>query len=91
MHALLTSVSIQSGHEDEALEHLKSKVVPRVKEATGIVFGCWLVPQDGHGYAFLVFESEEAARGAADMAKNAPRPDSVTFDTIEVREVVAQV
>ena len=91
MHAVVTRVSIQSGHEDEAMEHLKTNVVPRVKEAPGIVSGYWLVPKDGHGFAFVVFESEEAARGAAEMAKNAPRPDSVTFDSIEVREVVAQV
>lgn len=50
-----------------------------------------MVPEDGHGFAFVVFESEEAARGAAEMAKNAPGPDSVVFDSIEVREVVAQV
>ena len=91
MHAVVTKVSIQSGHEDEAREHLASNVVPRVKQAPGVVAGFWLAPQDGHGSAMVVFESEEAARAAADMAQNAPRPDSVTFDSVEVREVIAQV
>lgn len=39
----------------------------------------------------ILFESEEAARAGADMAQNSPRPDFVTFDTVEVCEVVAQV
>ncbi|HEX9374645.1 MAG TPA: antibiotic biosynthesis monooxygenase [Actinomycetota bacterium] len=91
MHALVAGVAVQSGHEEEALEHLKTNVVPRVKEAPGVVAGFWLASQDGHGLAFIVWESEDAAQRGAEMARNAPRPESVTFDSIEVREVVAQV
>ncbi len=91
MHAVVSHVSIQSGHEDESLEHLRTNVVPRVKQAPGAVAGYWLNPEGGKGFAFIVFESEEAARAAADMARNAPRPESVTFDSIEVREVIEQV
>jgi hypothetical protein len=91
MHALVSTVSIQSGHEEEALEHLKANVLPRVKEAPGIVAGYWLAPQEGRGLAIVVFQSEEAARAAAEVAQNAPRPESVTFDSVELREVFAQV
>jgi hypothetical protein len=91
MHAVVSTVSIQSGHEAEAREHLKANVVPRVKEAPGVVAGYWLAPQGGHGLAIVVFQSEEAARAAAEVAQNAPRPDSVTFDSVELREVFAQV
>ena len=37
----------------------------------------------------VIFENEEAARAAADNIPNLPTPDFVTFDNIEVREVVA--
>ena len=91
MHAVVTQVSIQSGHDDESLEFLRSNVVPRVKQAPGVVAGYWLTPQAGKGFAFLVFESEGAARAAAEMAQNAPRPEWVTFDSVEVREIIEQV
>jgi heme-degrading monooxygenase HmoA len=90
VHAVVGNVTIQSGHEEESLEHLKTNVVSRVKESPGLVAGYWLAPRDGHGFALLVWESEEAAQRGVEMAQNAPRPDSVTFDSLEVREVIAQ-
>jgi heme-degrading monooxygenase HmoA len=91
MHAVITQVSIQSGHEEESLEHLRTNVIPRVKEAPGVVAGYWVAPKDGHGMAVTVWESEEAARKSIEMAQSAPRPDSVTFDSFEVGEVIAHV
>jgi hypothetical protein len=91
MHAVVSRVRIQSGHEDESLEHLRTNVLPRVQQAPGVVAGYWLAPQDGQGFAFIVFQSEEAARAAAEMAQTAPRPDSLTFDSVDVREVIEQV
>jgi hypothetical protein len=91
MHAVVARVSVQSGREDEAREHLLTNVVPRVKQAPGLVAGYWAAPKDGHGSGFIVFESEEAAKAAREMAVNSPQPESVTFDSIEVHEVVASV
>ena len=91
MHAVVGKVSIQAGREDEAKEFLKTNVLPMVKQAPGVISGYWLGPQGGHGMGVTFYESEEAARGAAEMAKNSPRPDYVTFDSIEVLEVFAQV
>jgi heme-degrading monooxygenase HmoA len=91
MHAVVAQVSIQSGHEEESLEHLRTNVVPRVKQAPGVVAGYWLGPKDGHGMAVTIWDSEEAARNSIEMARNAPRPDSVTFDGFEVREVIGNV
>jgi hypothetical protein len=90
VHAVIGKVSIETGREAEATEHLKTNVVPRVKDAPGVVAGYWLAPQDGHGLGITLFESEEAARQGAEMAQNAPRPDFVTFDSIEVHQVIAQ-
>jgi hypothetical protein len=91
MHAVIGKVSIEAGREDEAAEHLKTNVLPRVREAPGVVAGYWVAPQDGHGMGITIFESEDAARQGAQMAQNAPRPDFITFDTVEVQEVIGQV
>ena len=92
MHAVLVNVTIEPGHGDEAQAQLETNVVPQVKEAPGVVSGYWMRSSDGqHGSSVILFENEEAARAAADMIPNTPRPDFITFDSIEVREVVAQV
>jgi hypothetical protein len=91
MHAVIGKVSIEAGREDEATDHLNANVLPRVREAPGVVAGYWVAPQDGHGMGITIFDSEEAARQGAEMARNAPRPDFITFDSIEVQEVIGQV
>ncbi|HYT80289.1 MAG TPA: hypothetical protein VEQ37_13770 [Actinomycetota bacterium] len=91
MHAVVGSVSIESGREDESTEFLKTNVLPLVKQAPGVVGGYWLAPEGGHGMGITFFETEEAARAAVEMAQSGPRPDFVTWDSIEVREVIAQL
>jgi hypothetical protein len=91
MHAVIGKVSIEPGREDEAADHLRTNVLPRVKEAPGVVAAYWVAPQDGHGMGITIFDSEEAARQGAEMAQNAPRPDFVTFDSIEVQEVIEHI
>ena len=92
MHALVVTVSIEPGRSEEAQAQLEANVVPRVKETPGVVSGYWTRSSDGqHGSSIILFENEEAARAAADAIPNFPRPDFITFDSVEVREVVAQV
>jgi hypothetical protein len=91
MYAVFGNVSIQTGHEDDSVEHLKTNVLPRVKQAPGVIAGYWLASQEGHGLGITFYETEEAAREAAKMVQKAPRPDYLTFDSVEVREVIAQV
>jgi hypothetical protein len=91
MWAVVGQVSIQTGREDESQEYLEANVLPRVKQAPGVVAGYWVAPQDGHGLGITLYESEEAARGGAEMARTGPIPDYVTFDSIDVREVIAQI
>jgi hypothetical protein len=91
MHAVMGTVSIESGREDEALGYLRDNVLPMIKQAPGVIAGYWVAPADGKGFGITLYETEEAARGASEMARNAPIPDFVKFDSIEVREVVAQV
>lgn len=90
MHALVVNVSIQPGHSEEGKAELETNVVPRVKEAPGVVAGYWASSPDGaHGTSMVLFESEATAQAGADMARNGPMPDFVTFDKVEVCEVVA--
>ncbi|MDP9299492.1 MAG: hypothetical protein M3P43_01115 [Actinomycetota bacterium] len=92
MHALVVHVSLEPGHDEEGRTELETNVVPRVKQAPRVVAGYWAQSADGeHGYSMILFESEETAQTGADMARNGPRPDFVSFDKVEVCEVVAQI
>jgi len=91
MYAIVGRVRIQAGREDESEEFLKANVLPLVKQAPGVVAGYWLAPKDGLGMGITFFESEEAARRAVEMAQQGPRPDYVTWDSIDALEVIAQI
>jgi hypothetical protein len=91
MHALVVHVSLEQGHREEGRKELETRVVPAVKQAPGVVAGYWSEsPEGDHGYSMVFFESEAAAQAGAEMARNGPRPDFITFDKVEVCEVVAQ-
>jgi hypothetical protein len=90
MHAVVVNATIDSNRTDEAKANLEANVVPMVKQSPGAVCGYWLVPEKGRGLSMVIFDSEETARAAAEMVPNVPRPDFVTIDTIEVREIAAQ-
>jgi hypothetical protein len=90
MHAVVVSVTIddfeESGHD------LRERLVPAIERWPGFVAGYW-VAFDGHesGRAVTVWQSEDAARQAVStMEEGAATDPGVTFESIEVGEVVAQ-
>lgn len=87
MHAVVVRVSISDF--ESAQKGLEEMVVPRVSQAPGFVVGHWTRSDDkSNGLSMIVFESEDAARAAAErIGTNVP--DGVTFEGAEVREVVA--
>ncbi len=87
MYAVLVQVSINDGGSAE--QELRERVVPHVASAPGFVAGYWTRSEDGsNGRSLLVFESKDAAQQLADgMAANVPQ--GVTFESAEVREVIA--
>jgi len=90
MHAVVVKVNI--GDVEKAQQGLRDQVIPRVKQAPGFVAGYWTRSDDGHnGISMIVFDSEEGARRAADMIQGpeAMRPETVTLESVEVREVLA--
>jgi hypothetical protein len=90
MHAVVVRATI--GDPEIAQKGLREQVVPRVSNAPGLVAAYWTRSDDKtNGVSMIVFESEEAARAAAEMIGSAPPPETVTLDSVEVREVVANV
>ena len=90
MHAVVVRVNI--GDPETAEQGLREQVVPQVSKAPGFVAGYWTRSDEGgNGLSMLVFDSEEAARGAAERLQGpeAIRPDTVTIESVEVREVLA--
>jgi heme-degrading monooxygenase HmoA len=86
MHAVVVKVTINELEAAEAL--LQEQVVPRVSQAPGFVAGYWTRSDDKtNGLSVIAFESEDAARAAAEQMP--PPSDAVNVDSIEVREVVA--
>ena len=91
MHAVIARVTIRDF--EVARQGLRDEVVPRVSQAPGFVAGYWTRSEDGgSGLSMLLFESEDAARAAADRIRSdpMPNPDAVSLNDVEVREVVEQ-
>jgi hypothetical protein len=91
MHAVVVSVTIKDQEAAQAM--LEEQVVPRVKDAPGVVNAYWARSDAGQGGSMIVCESEEAARAIAEQIQSGPpaNSDAVSLDSVEVREVVAHV
>ena len=87
MHAVVVNVTIRDLEGGRKM--LEEEVVPRIKQAPGFVAGYWTSSGDDRGMSMMVFESEDAANGAAQFIRSQPASDAVTIDNVEVREVVA--
>jgi hypothetical protein len=85
MHAVVLNVTVTDA--DAATGALRDQVVPQVSGTPGFVTGYWVRLDGGRGTAVVVFESEDAARSAAAEAQ--PPGDLMTFNSVEVGEVVA--
>ena len=85
MHAVVVRVTVNN--PEVADRELREQVVPGVSQAPGFVAGYW-TRKDDTGLSIVIFESEEAANG---MSERVPSivPDTVTLESVEVREVVA--
>jgi heme-degrading monooxygenase HmoA len=89
MHAVVVKVSIEDG--PTATEFLREKIVPGVSQAPGFVAGYWVRLEGGdEGNSVIVFESEDAARAAAEQIRaNVGSNPGVTLNDVTVGEVVA--
>ena len=85
MHAVVVKVTITD--RESATQGLTEQVVPRVSQMPGFVAGYW-TRKDDTGLSMIVFESEENANDASEAVRGGV-PEGVTFEGVEVREVVA--
>ena len=74
---------------DSSGSMVRSNVAPRVREAPGFVSALWMSDGAGRTLNGLVFSSEEAARGALEAARAAPRPSFMHVESVDVFSVLA--
>ena len=88
MHATVTRVTVTEG--ETATKFLREEIVPRVAQAPGFVAGYWVRLEGGdQGTSIVVFESEDAARAAADQVREATESNpGVELNDVTVGEVV---
>jgi hypothetical protein len=87
MHAVVVRSTIHDFERGRKL--LREEGVPRISQAPGFVAGQWVRLDETTGTSMLTFESEEAARAAAEQLRtNPPAGDAVTLNSIEIGEVV---
>jgi hypothetical protein len=88
VHAVVVQVDIMDF--DRARQFLLERIVPGVSQAPGFVAGYWTRSEDNRGLGLIAVESEDAARALVDMIQSRqPDDDTVTLESIDVREVVA--
>jgi hypothetical protein len=88
MHAVLVSLTIDPSQAPAAANALTRDILPAIRSAPGFVAGYWLEPVDGHGFSFVVFETEEQARRSAPPASDWTAP-GVRIDGVDFRRVAA--
>jgi hypothetical protein len=89
MHAVVVKVSVNDG--EPATKYLREEIVPRIKEAPGLVAGYWVRLEGGdEGNSVIVFESEDQARAVSERIRGSIDDNpGVTLKDITVGEVVA--
>ena len=89
MYAAVVRVTLND--PERAGQALNEVVVPGTKQSAGFKAGYWTRSEDGgNGLSFILFESEDDARGFAQRLQDEGPPiDVVTLDGVEVREVLA--
>jgi hypothetical protein len=89
MHAVIVRVNVSD--PQPATQYLRETIVPRVSQAPGFVAGYWVRLEGGdEGNSVIVFESEDAARAAAEQLRASVDDNpGVTVDKVMIGEVVA--
>lgn len=90
MHAALVYLTIDPAQAPAAAAAFTKDLLPKMKEAAGLVAGYWVDPADGQGFGFLVFENEELAVRATPPATEWSAP-GVTIERVGVRRVAVAI
>jgi hypothetical protein len=88
MHAVVGRSTL---HDVEQASAFLRESLPRIRQAPGFVSGNWVMLDETSGTSMLVFESEEQAQAAVEQLRANPPPSgAITFDSIEIGEVIEQ-
>ena len=87
------AVVVRETGEREAIEGsgelLTTNLLPRVREAPGIVSASSMSDGKGATLNVMVFESEAAARAALQLTRDAPRPGFLRLESADLYLVLA--
>jgi hypothetical protein len=87
MHAVVVRSTLHNF--TEARKILRDEGIPRLTQAPGFVSAQWVKLDDQTGTSMLTFETEDAARAAAELLKaNPPAGDAITINSVDIGEVV---
>lgn len=89
MYAVVVRETGQREAIEGSGELLKANLLPRVREAPGVVSATFMSDGAGATLNVLVFESEQAARAALELTRNATRPTFLQLETADVYLVLA--
>ena len=89
MYAVVVRERGQADQINTSGHHVQANVLPRARQAPGIVSGFWMTDMAGATLNVMVFESEDAARSALEPVRTAPRPPSMQVESADVYEVLA--
>lgn len=90
MHAVVARSTL---HDFErASTFLREQAIPLIKQRPGFVGAQWVRLDENTGASMLTFETEEAARGAAEFIRaSPPGGDAIQIESIEIGEVVERI
>jgi uncharacterized phage protein gp47/JayE len=89
MYAVVVRETGQAEAIESSAEILRSNLLPRVREAPGIVSASFMSDGQGATLNVMVFETEEAARAALELTRNAPRPGFLQLESADRYLVLA--
>ena len=89
MYAVVVRETGQHEAIEGSAEILKANLLPRVRAAPGIVSASFMSDGQGATLNVMVFETEEAARAALELTRNAPRPGFLELESAELYRVLA--
>jgi hypothetical protein len=91
--AAMFAVVVRESGQREAIEGsaelLKANLLPRVRAAPGVVSASFMSDRQGATLNVLVFDSEEAARAALQLTRDAPRPGFLELESADLYLVLA--
>lgn len=89
MYAVVVRETGQREAIEGSVELLEASLLPRVREARGIVSASFMSDGEGATFNVPVFDNEEAARAALQLTRNAPRPAFLELERADLYRVLA--